>query len=188
MLQIKSNAPEIKWIIAHAGTNDFAASLDKARLRSGNLTENQVAAVTRIIARQSAAPVNAVAAVAVAGGVEKMQAAFATAMSNGLKRPKIRLADFVLKLAPATGRNAGAIYVTSSTDYLGKIAEGQFTASHDCTAEKLAEIVALCSDPIQSAIAYGRQTGACACCGRELTDPASIERGIGPICAEKFGF
>lgn len=29
--------------------------------------------------------------------------------------------------------------------------------------------------------------GRCACCGRALTDPASIERGVGPECAKKIG-
>jgi hypothetical protein len=185
MLQIKSNAPEIKWIIHHAPINDFARSLDEQLVRTGNLTENQVAAVTRIIARQSAAPV---AVAAVGAGVSKMQEAFATAIGNGLKRPKMRIGDFVLKLAPATGRNAGAIYVTAADEYLGKIADGQFTASRDCDAAKQAEIVALCADPLGSAVAYGQRTGICACCARELTDPESIERGIGPICAEKYGF
>jgi len=28
--------------------------------------------------------------------------------------------------------------------------------------------------------------GRCGRCGRELTDPVSIERGLGPECAEKF--
>lgn len=27
--------------------------------------------------------------------------------------------------------------------------------------------------------------GACGRCGRQLTDPESIERGLGPVCAEK---
>jgi hypothetical protein len=186
MLQIKSNAPEIKWIIANAGTNDFAQSLDMQLKRTGNLSEKQVAAVTRIINRPAAAPIAAVTAVG--SGVEAMQEAFATATGNGLKRPKMRLGDFVLKLAPATGRNAGAIYVTASDEYLGKIADGAFTPSRECDAAKQAEIVALCANPVESAIAYGKRTGICACCGRELTDPESIERGIGPICAEKYGF
>lgn len=28
----------------------------------------------------------------------------------------------------------------------------------------------------------------CACCGRALLDAASVERGVGPDCAEKYGF
>lgn len=184
MLQIKSNAPEIKWIIAHASTNDFAFSLDKQLLRTGTLSEKQVAAVTGILSRQSAATAVAVEV----GSVAKMQEAFASAIESGLKRPKMRLSGFVLKLAPATGRNKGAIYVTSSDEYLGKIADGVFTPARDCDAAKQAEIVALCADPLAAAVAYGQQTGQCACCGRELTDPESISRGIGPICQERYGF
>ena len=36
--------------------------------------------------------------------------------------------------------------------------------------------------------AYGMRTGQCAICGLELTNGESIARGIGPICAEKWGF
>lgn len=185
MLQIKSNAPEIKWIIAHASTNDFAFSLDKQLLRTGTLSEKQVAAVTGILSRQSAAAATATAVEV--GNVTKMQEAFASAIESGLKRPKMRLSGFVLKLAPATGRNKGAIYVTAADEYMGKIADGTFTPSRDCDAAKQAEIVALCADPLAAAVAYGQQTGQCACCGRELTDPESVALGVGPVCREKWG-
>lgn len=33
------------------------------------------------------------------------------------------------------------------------------------------------------AAAFGRETGTCCSCGRALTNPASIEAGIGPVCA-----
>lgn len=46
----------------------------------------------------------------------------------------------------------------------------------------------LASDPKAYAVAYGRKTGRCCNCGRELTDPESIRAGIGPICASKFGY
>lgn len=39
---------------------------------------------------------------------------------------------------------------------------------------------------LQSAKLYGKATGRCSICGTELTNPASIEAGIGPICATKF--
>lgn len=32
----------------------------------------------------------------------------------------------------------------------------------------------------------GRRTGRCIVCSRELTDPASIEAGIGPVCASRL--
>lgn len=39
---------------------------------------------------------------------------------------------------------------------------------------------------LEDAAAYGKTTGQCIVCGRELTDPNSIAAGIGPICADRF--
>lgn len=39
---------------------------------------------------------------------------------------------------------------------------------------------------IDEAKEYGRRTGSCMICSRELTNPESITNGIGPICASKF--
>lgn len=41
-------------------------------------------------------------------------------------------------------------------------------------------------DPRAAAAAYGKLSGICGCCGRDLTDPVSIEQGIGPVCRERF--
>lgn len=39
---------------------------------------------------------------------------------------------------------------------------------------------------LDEAAAYGKATGQCCVCSRELTVKESIDRGIGPICASKF--
>jgi hypothetical protein len=39
---------------------------------------------------------------------------------------------------------------------------------------------------LEEAKAYGKETHRCCVCGIELTNPDSIEAGIGPICAGKF--
>lgn len=39
---------------------------------------------------------------------------------------------------------------------------------------------------LEQAAQYGKQTGVCCQCGRTLTNPDSIEAGIGPICAGGF--
>ena len=39
---------------------------------------------------------------------------------------------------------------------------------------------------LEQAIAYGHATGNCVVCGAPLSDPKSVERGIGPVCAKKF--
>ncbi len=36
------------------------------------------------------------------------------------------------------------------------------------------------------AAAYGHQFGRCIVCAADLTDPASVERGMGPVCAQRF--
>jgi hypothetical protein len=41
-------------------------------------------------------------------------------------------------------------------------------------------------DPLAAAQKYGKLAGRCCSCNRDLTDPASIAAGIGPICAGKF--
>jgi hypothetical protein len=43
------------------------------------------------------------------------------------------------------------------------------------------------SDPLAAAQKYGKLSGRCCSCGRDLTDPVSIENGIGPICQMRFG-
>jgi hypothetical protein len=185
---LKSNSPEVKWIIGNANKNDFAASLDRRLLTKGWLSDNQLIAVQRIIggiAERAAAP--AIEAVEVKG-VERIEEAFNTVRATGLKRIKLRLGAFQFKPAPATGKNAGAIYVNEGDEYLGKVVDGKFHATRACLPAQQEAIVAVCSDPAKAAVAYGQQTGTCACCGRELTDPVSIERGIGPVCADGWGF
>lgn len=39
---------------------------------------------------------------------------------------------------------------------------------------------------LEEAQAFGHEFGICMCCGALLTNPESIERGIGPVCATKF--
>jgi len=179
-MYLKSNAPEIKWILANAASNDFARSCDQYLLKYGTLSENMLTAVQRGL-RPVAAAVEVL-------GVSKVVDAFAHATEAGLKRPKMHLGDFLFKLAPKTGRNAGAIYVTEEGEYLGKIADGMFQAARDCTEAQKAAIVEVCADPEKAAKAFGQETGRCSCCGRELTDPESIANSIGPICAEHYGF
>jgi Family of unknown function (DUF6011) len=41
-------------------------------------------------------------------------------------------------------------------------------------------------DPEAAAALHGKLSGRCSVCSRDLTDPESIERGIGPVCLTKF--
>lgn len=43
------------------------------------------------------------------------------------------------------------------------------------------------ADPLASIARYGKEIGKCGICGLRLTDELSRERGIGPICWDKWG-
>jgi len=47
-------------------------------------------------------------------------------------------------------------------------------------------IKAIEADPKAAMLLYGRELGSCGHCGRTLTDEASREAGIGPVCATKM--
>ena len=181
---------EVIWLGLNSPKFEFAHSLCVALSKFGSLTEKQLAAVQKCMARDSERNVERTARVEAAPQIDitKIEVSFAKAMEKGIKRPKLRLADFKFSPAPATGNNAGAIYVKSGDTYLGKIAGGKLFKSRECDDQTASSILVAAADPEAAAVAYGRRFGQCAICARELTNGESIDRGIGPICAEKFGW
>lgn len=197
------------WLKESAPTFDFAASLQSAVLRYGALTPKQLAAAEKCAAKLAAkkvadlpmqnsdltdvfglefdTPVIAAPTPKPTMKTDRLTAAFDAAKAKGLKRPVLRFEQFQASLAPATGRNPGAIYIKANGEYVGKIAANGEFFSRNCEPELRAAIEAAIADPLAAAIAFGRRTGQCSCCGRELTNGESIDRGIGPICADKFG-
>jgi hypothetical protein len=192
---------EAAWIVAAADRGfDFAASMRQAVEKYGKLTEGQLNAVQRCMQRdheraeriarerteaaQRSEPVNPV-------NLHAVEEAFARAKSQGIKWPKLTLDGFQLSPAGENSRNAGAIYVTQGSRdgaYLGKVLRGSFQPSRECADDIKEAVLQAMADPMASAVAYGKKFGRCAVCHRELSDPESIERGIGPICAERMGW
>jgi hypothetical protein len=190
-----ANPEACNWLAAAAARGfEWAQDVNAKLDQYGSLTEGQLAAADRLMARDreraaeraSAAKIRVESAPVVA--VDRMMAAFDAALGKGIKRPTMRFEAFTASLAPATGKNPGAVYLKDGEAYLGKIAGGKFLASRDASEAQKAAILTAMADPLAAAVAYGRRTGSCSICGRELTDPVSIERGIGPICVERFGF
>lgn len=193
---VAANADDFAWMKAKDETFEFAHAMMEAFLAYGHLTERQHATVTRLrladAERDAARKAEQASRIANAPAINvaAIETAFAHAKDKGIKKPKMKLAGFKFSEAPATGRNAGALYVVRVEDdqYLGKVHAGVFTRVRECDEATQAEVIAVASDPHNAAIAYGRRTGNCAICGRELTNHASIDLGIGPICAEKYGW
>jgi hypothetical protein len=75
--------------------------------------------------------------------------------------------------------------IDHATGAFRPLRKGLTDAAHKMAVHALNEIE---RDPRAAASADGILTGRCSCCSRPLTDPASIEIGIGPICLEKAGW
>lgn len=188
------NADRALWINVNRERDSFAASLHSAVLRYGDLTERQGAAVDRNIARGRDGAAERQAREAAAPAIEQanvagLQAAFDRAAASGLRYPKMRFPEFTASRAGNESRNPGAIYCKerSAGAYLGMIKAGRFVRSRECSDDQQAEILRTMMDPLGEAVRFGRLFGGCSICGRSLKDPVSVERGIGPICAERFG-
>ena len=181
--------PVSTWIAANAASFDFARSLQSFAAKRGGLTIGQIDAADRLIAKaQERAAMPSVPAVA--ADVSAIETAFATARQKGAQKPRLRVGCYVFKPAPATGKNPGAIYATRKADgtYLGKFMDGEFKAAYMISSMVVEELVSFGTDPHAAAVMHGKEYGTCAICGRELSDPESVTRGIGPICADKFGW
>ena len=184
---------EFDWLhTASRADNDFACSLMGALNRYGKLTDNQLAAVRKNIARVATRKEAAVARMsdAPAASFPEVERAFERARAAGITFPKLTLDVFKFSRAGDRSANPGAIYVKDADDgtYLGKIHHGKFVRSRDCANDAEAAILRICADPHAAAIAHGKKFGRCSACNRELTDPKSVALSMGPVCAKNYGW
>jgi len=142
---------------------------------------------------------------AVSDQFAQLFAALNKAKGEYKSKPIFRNHGIRVKFASESGVNAGFLDVTGDVkhddghygfyDYLGKISPaGEFKPDFKAkqagliTEQVMDSINALAKDPENAALTYGRETGRCCLCGRELTKHSSIGDGIGPTCKEKWGF
>jgi hypothetical protein len=189
----EEHAAEHTWMLAAAARGfDFATNMIEAIKKFGHLTERQLAAVQKCMESDARRLTEAETRKTTAKVVDiaVIEQSFARAMERGVKAPKLRLDGFRFSPAKATSTNAGAIYVKDieSDEYLGKIVAAKFQRVRACTPEMEERIIAAAADPAAAATAYGQRTGCCSVCGRVLTKAQSVDRAIGPICADNYGF
>ena len=112
--------------------------------------------------------------------VQKMYAA----VKNNTRKFKLRLPSVEISTIP-NGVNAGGIYIFENGSYCGKITkDGVLNAN--ISEDTVNLLLDANENLLQLAKIYGHETGCCSVCGRTLSDPLSIQMGIGPICAERF--
>ena len=173
--------------------NDFARSLSTQwKTGSRPLSEAQIGWVYKLAedSRTPKAPGAQVTTI-----LESMK----KALGSGLKRPKVRLIGpngvKVRVSIMTTGKNAGGCWINvseGSEEVLGgKISPDGSLSVYDnnvCGKKDLESFIMSANDNFDTAVKdYGFITCSCAICGLPLTNAESIQRGIGPICAEKFG-
>ncbi len=188
--------PEVsEWLVSAAGRGfEFAQSLLTSLEQYGSLTDRQMETAARLTLQsqerraQWVAEKTAREAAAPTVDSARLEESFRTAKANGLKWPRITMGEMVIKPAGENSKNPGALYVTEYGQYLGKVMGGRFFKVRECGTEQEQQVVSLINDPVGAAEAYGHMTGHCCICNRELTNPDSVARGIGPICADKFGW
>jgi hypothetical protein len=94
-----------------------------------------------------------------------------------------------LTIARKNGDSLCWIKVEGVEKVVGKIERGVLTLWQRIgvdLGDLTTKLLAIDQDPEAAAVLYGKASGNCSICGRDLTDPESIERGIGPICAGKY--
>lgn len=183
---IESMRPLTTW-------NSFVLSLFDQFEAKGSLSDKQVAAainqIEKAAARDAERAAEKAKAIAEAPVIDlgNVRAMFEVAKSNGLKKPGLWFGDLKISEAPATGRNAGALYVKQNGEYAGKIDGSTFHPGWGIKQGPILEaLLEIAANPADVLRVKGKQTGKCCCCGRELSDPESVANGIGPICASKW--
>jgi hypothetical protein len=198
---------EIEWLQRAAarnaqrgGTFDFPAKLLEGLEAYGTLTDGQLTAVQKLMARDAERAKARDEQRTSAIDATKIEAAFATARERAARpgaigiwtKPlKLRARDMDLTFTPGSvgSQWEGIVFVkAASGEKLGAIKAGQFKRRFECTDAQTAAVIDACQDPAQAAVAFGKAWGICTVCGRTLTDDQSIARGIGPICADKYGW
>ena len=178
---------DLAWDLLQFVPGSFAASLYQAE----RLSDKQLAWVHKLAvdfkAQFEVVDVNQTSQ------FEALFNAFEAAKGKGAKRLTLRFEGVNVK----PNRDLSALWVTSQTEfeqgdygmqpkYLGKVTRTSIDSKFSDTVRET--ILTASRDPLTAAIKYGKVSGSCSCCGKELTVKESIDRGIGPICAKKFNW
>jgi hypothetical protein len=185
----EANPGLINFLNRAADWSGFALQLVNIWMEGGVPSDKQTAAANSMRAKVETRRAEKQAAKVTEVDLAQIERMFDKARESGLKKLVYRAHGLQISPAPAHGKNPGAIYIKEVRgDYLGKVIGGKLFAASACTPEHKATLNKVAADPAAEARAYGKETGTCCCCGRELTDPVSIANGIGPICAAGWGF
>jgi len=186
------------------GYREILTSFRGAVGKYGELTGKQLAVVQRGVEREEEFKAKrAVTAQAPKAEFPNLRAAFQVLIDKGVRKAQMTYGDINVSLASLNGKNPGALYVKDGADYAGKIVGTVFSKAYGAKADLVERLLVVEADPKAAVMKHAKDTAErlaaaeargekislpCGCCGIELTNPVSIARGIGPICAGKWGF
>jgi Family of unknown function (DUF6011) len=175
----------IAWIDNNRDRNSFADSLS-TQLAQRLLSERQVSAVRENLAKAARRDEErrhaSIAAEPTGSGLDLSQVPEGLyAVPNGETRLKVK----INRPAPPS-KWAGFIFVSDGAEYGQAKKYGRQAPGKTYTGEIVEQLKAIAADPRAACAAYGRLVGRCGVCGRRLEDTESVERGIGPICDQRF--
>lgn len=202
----EANQDAWAWMRDNAATFGFAASMVEALHKFGSLTDGQMAAVVKCVNRERECKERQAAeraqreADAPVVNVSKLEQAFNTARSNAarpgmqgifLKPIKLTSGEVTVKVTQGSEGSQweGMLFIKNEEGKkLGQVKNGKFVRNYQCEDVEAVAVVDCLNDPEKAAVAYGKAYSRCGICGRGLLNDESIARGIGPICAENFGW
>ncbi len=170
----------------------FVNSVEQQLAKGKSLSDKQIAIIDRIVQYGATNSSN------LSEGPYMPLVSLLTRAGENLKKPKVTFVNgptrLQISLAPATGRNPGAIYLKGgqSSDYVGKVSSMgslQLLSSLDevTNVQYTSLVDDLNSDPVNAAVNYGAKTGRCCFCNLPLKDERSTAHGYGPTCAKNWG-
>lgn len=182
-LAFRAEHPDVAAWIERSPSFEFAQSLQAAVHKYGRLTERQLAAAQKCAAPR--APATAEAQHQQASGVFAVPKLFAIMQ---------RHSTFHAGELKISRRNQDSLcWLVWNDVCVGKLEDGQcllfgkrIFAAGTTQATVAGLIREFDVDPLAAAVKYGRLSGRCCSCGRDLTNPDSIDAGIGPVCAGKL--
>jgi len=175
----------VEFVAGNSSWSGFYASLMESLRTYGSWTDNQIASAQKAM-NKSKEPKEERDVIEV--DLTKIHSLFETAKASGLQRPALVLGGVRVSMAPENGANAGHLYVKRGDSYQGKLTPaGKFFKVRSADADIEPTLISIAADPKGAIRNIGMDTGVCCCCGRELTNKVSIEAGIGPVCATRWG-
>ena len=162
--------------MSQADRNTLAQMRDNARPFGGKLTAKQLAYVETILKRSVPQP-----------DLSKIEAMFDKA-SASLKKPRVHMLCGTEELTLTRALTGEGLHVQRNAGrYVGRLAQGRYQPVRGAPTDTIGALASFAADPLKAVVAFGQATGRCALCSRTLSDPVSVERGVGPVCAERWG-